>query len=60
MFFLRTGGEAELTRSRRRCKDEALLSWRDNFCSRTQLFKADLLTFWFSLVGLFLVKVPKG
>ena len=25
-----------------------------------QLFKADLLTLWFSLVGLFLVEVPKG
>ena len=26
----------------------------------TQLFKADLLTFWFSLFGLFSVEVPKG
>ena len=25
----------------------------------SQLFKADLLTFWFSLFGLFLVEVPK-
>ena len=24
------------------------------------MFKADLLTFWFSLFGLFLVEVPKG
>ena len=28
--------------------------------STTQLFKAGLLIFWFSLVGLYLVEVPKG
>ena len=31
-------------------------AWRSN----AQLFTADLLTFWFSHVGLFLVMAPKG